>query len=318
MLLTLHSAGYVTLEPPPPPTDDTAASPAIVAAVATAAEPAKPTLTLGGSVATKPGAAAKAMAQTNAAPAKPALVLPPAYKATHAHATPELEKLMKLRGINSLYGMFLVNQLGIASREERIQAFESVMEMPRSLLSQVRVPGHDELPPGPLAQQRLDPLLLQWGLATAQQLVGSPPPGEDEPPRDPRDVERDEFGDRIRILTVAEKLKLVFDHDFPGVGEVPITPCWAAGEVLTYEGNFNKYVTSNNLQKQEGVVFRHLLRMILLLGEFRQLSPPDCDPLAWRDELDDIADRLTATCRGVDPSSTEKALEDARGELDAL
>jgi hypothetical protein len=174
------------------------------------------------------------------------------------------------------------------------------------------------LPPGPLAKEKLDPLLLQLGLATAQELGAAPPPGEEEEEKDPRHVDRDEFGERIRILTIADKLKLLFDHQFPGVPEVPILSCWAAGEVLSFEGNFNKYVTSNKLQKQEGVIFRHLLRMILLLGEFRQLTPPDCDPNLWRDELDDIADRLTETCRRVDPSSTDKALEDARSGLDAM
>ncbi len=38
-----------------------------------------------------------------------------------------------------------------ANREERIQAMESVLELPRSVGRFVRVPNHDELPPGPLA-----------------------------------------------------------------------------------------------------------------------------------------------------------------------
>ena len=40
---------------------------------------------------------------------------------------------------------------GIADRNERIQALESVLEMPRPLLRHVRVPCPDKLPPGPLA-----------------------------------------------------------------------------------------------------------------------------------------------------------------------
>ena len=63
------------------------------------------------------------------------------------------------------------------------------------------------------------------------------------------------------------------------------------------------------MSKQEGIVFRHLLRLILLLGEFRPLSPPDLDPAAWRYELDEIVDQLTASCRAVDPTSTDLALE---------
>ncbi len=183
------------------------------------------------------------------------------------------------------------------------------------MMSFVRVPGHEELPPGPLAKERLDPLLLQLGLASIQELGAAPPPGEDEPEKDPRDVERDEFGERIRILTIADKLKLLFDHEYPGIPEVPITSCWAAGEVLQFEGNFNKYVTSKGLQKQEGIIFRHLLRLTLLLGEFRDLVPPECDPFAWQDEIDDIVDRLAESCRRVDPNSTDKALEEAKVEV---
>ena len=86
-------------------------------------------------------------------------------------------------------------------------------------------------------------------------------------------------------------------------------PVWAAGELLQFGGDFNKYVTSKQLQKQEGIIFRHLLRLILLANELSQLCPPDTtEGVARRSE--DIADRLTACCRGVDPTSTDKALEE--------
>jgi superfamily II DNA/RNA helicase len=310
MLFTLHRAEYVKLEPEPPPKDDQVgqASSLPVAAEAIPAD-SKPQLTLGGVSLAQPKKA------TVSAPAgKMPAPLPPSYKATLARPTRKLEKLTQLRGINPLYGLFLVEHLGIASREERIQAFESVLEMPRSMMSFVRVPGHEEMPPGPLAKEKLDPLLLQLGLASVQELGASPVSGEEEEEKDPREVERDEFGERIRILTIADKLKLLFDHEYPGIPDVPIVPCWAAGEVLQFEGNFNKYVTSKGLQKQEGVIFRHLLRLTLLLGEFRELVPREVDPFAWQDELDDIIARLTETCRRVDPTSTDKMLEEAKAE----
>jgi hypothetical protein len=56
-------------------------------------------------------------------------------------------------------------------------------------------------------------------------------------------------------------------------------------------------------------LFRHLLRLILLIREFRPLAPPDLDPAAWRYDLDEIVDQLTASCRAVDPTSTDLALE---------
>ena len=76
-----------------------------------------------------------------------------------------------------------------------------------------------------------------------------------------------------------------------------------------FNGNFEKFVSSKDLAKQEGILFRHLLRLILLLREFRPLSPPDLDPAAWRYDLDEIVDQLTASCRAVDPTSTALALE---------
>ena len=66
---------------------------------------------------------------------------------------------------------------------------------------------------------------------------------------------------------------------------------------------------SRDLVKQEGIVFRHLLRLILLCGEFAQVTPPDTTPEDWQTDLRDIADRLTASCRAVDPTSTDEMIE---------
>jgi hypothetical protein len=104
---------------------------------------------------------------------------------------------------------------------------------------------------------------------------------------------------------------MLFEHDFPGVQDVHTTGVWAEGEMLEF-GEFNKYITSKGLQKQEGILFRHLLRMILLVGEFTQLCPPDAEQDEWQGEMRDIADRLTDVCRQVDPTSTDETLEQAR------
>ena len=177
----------------------------------------------------------------------------PGYKPVYARPTPTLEKLLLLRGINPLYGVFLVNQLGIADRCERLQAMESVLEIPGSMLFQLRVPPPDQLPPGPLATTRLDVQLLQLGLASAEEL-GAAEAAEEEQDRDRRIMFPEE---RVRVLTLADKLRRLFDYDFPGVHDVLTTPVWAAGELLEFGGDFNKYVTSKALQKQEGIVFRH-------------------------------------------------------------
>jgi hypothetical protein len=154
-------------------------------------------------------------------------------------------------------------------------------------------------------------LLLQLGLATQEQLVYQPP--DDDEPRGPRKFFDEE---RVWVLTLAEKLRLLFQHEYPGVHDLPLRPAWAAGELLEFGGDFNRYITTKGLQKQEGILFRHFLRLILLLGEMRQLTPPELSEAAWQAELDEVAERLTASCRAVDPTSTDKTLEQARsGEL---
>jgi len=275
MLLTLWSAGYVTLEPEPPGRH------------------------------AEPGAAGLAAdAATRGQQPSDASAAADSYRPQFAHPTPELPKLLLLRGVNPLYGVFLVNQLGIADQNERIQALESVLELPPAVAYHLHVPGIDQLPPGPLATSRLDIHLLQLGLVTAEQLgAGEPPEStgrrafyEEEP---------------VRVLTLADKLRLWFDFDFPGVHDLSTRPVWAAGELLQRGGDFNKFVTGIGLQKQEGVLFRHLLRLILLIGELTQLCPADTSPEQWRDDLEDLASRLTESCRNVDPLSTDKALEEA-------
>ncbi len=255
-----------------------------------AAEPAKPLLLGGGK------------------PAEPPKVT---YKAERAFPTESLGLLTHIKGFNPIYGAFLLSHLGKADRAERIQAFESLLEMPGNVARLVRVPGCEELPPGALAREWLDARLLDLGLASADELV---PKTEEEKERERE--ERRRFGgwleERVYLLSFAEKLQRLFDYEYPLV-PVRITPVWSAGEViLRYNGDFNKYITSNSLQKQEGVVFRHLLRLILLLEEFRPLIPAGTTRFEWENELNFLSETLTACCRAVDPASTDQALADAR------
>jgi hypothetical protein len=93
------------------------------------------------------------------------------------------------------------------------------------------------------------------------------------------------------------------------VEDVRTQSVWCAGELLRFGGNFNKFVQSRDLVKQEGIVFRHLLRLILLCGEFALTCPPDAEASAWQAELRDVAEQLTACCRAVDPASTDEVIE---------
>jgi hypothetical protein len=234
----------------------------------------------------------------------------PTYRAERAEPTEKLADLLKLRGVHPLYALFLMHHLGIADRNERIMAMESLLELSRSLGRAVRIPGPDELPPGPLATTRLDPQLLKLGLATAEEL-GAIETGDEG---------GNEGGQRtgwfddeyVPVLTLPYKLQRLFEYDFPDVHDLRVWPCWVAGEVLIYNGDFNKYITSNKLQKQEGMIFRHLLRMILLIDEFAMLCPPDIEHRQWQSELGEIADQLENTCRAADSRGTDKWLDESR------
>jgi superfamily II DNA/RNA helicase len=230
------------------------------------------------------------------APAEP----PPPFAAVLATPTPELDKLLVFRSVHPLYGAYLVNQLGSADRNERLQALESVLEVPRPLLRYLGVPLPHQLPPGPLARERLDPELIRRGL-----IVAPVPAAEDEEEDDGFDEPWE------RPPTFAEKLRLLFDATHPDVEDVNTQAVWAAGELLQMGGNFNLYVKTHDLVKQEGIVFRHLLRLILLCAEFAQVSPPEGEPESWRADLADLAGRLTASCRDVDPTSTDQVIEQA-------
>ncbi len=281
MLLTLNRAGYVTLSPDPPREGEAPAEPSQQG-------PAKESKTdemlrkaLGGSAA--PTAVER-------------------YQVQIATPTDKLDHLLVFRSVHPLYGAFLLQHLGIADRNERLQALESVLEMPRSVLRYVRVPWPEDMPPGPLATTRLDAELISRGL-----MIAKPPLAEGEEEDDDYSPWREEE----RIPTLADKLRLLFDAQFPEVADVTTQSVWAAGELLRFGGNFNKYVQSRDLVKQEGIIFRHLLRLILLLGEFSQVTPVDMEASAWQAELRDIANQLTASCREIDPTSTDEAMAHA-------
>jgi len=222
-----------------------------------------------------------------------------------------LADLMKFRGTNPLYALFLLQHLGIADRSERLQVFESLLELPPSIGPSIRVPKQDVLPNGPLSTDRLDPMLLTMGLATVDELV----PKTEEEEEAEREQRRHFAGwmeERTYVIPLAEKLRRLFEHEYPKA-DVRIFPVWSAGEiVLDFNGDFNKYIVSKGMQKQEGVIFRHLLRLILLLDEFLGMPPTDGSPDDWQTDLTEIKETLLACCTKVDPKSTQEILEHAK------
>jgi hypothetical protein len=133
------------------------------------------------------------------------------------------------------------------------------------------------------------------------------PPGDLYPPWDP-DIP---FEERKYAPPLGEKLRMLFDSEYPNVHGVFVQPVWCAGDLLEFNCDFHKYISGRDLAKQEGLIFRHILKLILLLGEFSQVVPPGLDPDTWRSELREMADKFTACCRAVDPNSTEDILAHA-------
>jgi hypothetical protein len=233
------------------------------------------------------------------------------YKPEFAHPTDRLELLVRIRSINPLYGVFLAGHLAIADDTERLLALESALDLPGTVARHVRVPKLEDLPAGPLATSRLDYQLLDLGLASQEELIGRQSEDQDEAKSRRRGSMFDE--EPVYVISLAEKLRRLFNFDFPKVHDVRTTPVHVAGEVLEFEGQFNKYILAKKLQKHEGIIFRHLLRLILLLDEMASIPPVDTSEEDWEMRIDPLIDRLTECCRNVDPESTDETLEQARG-----
>jgi superfamily II DNA/RNA helicase len=316
MLITLWAAGYLELEPKPKPKSKLAIAP----------KPTEPTLPkqaqtggllesagLGKLVQTALGSKdTEANVATESDEAADRGYEIKDYRPGYARPTERLELLVRLRSINPLYGVFLAGHLAIADDTERLLALESALAMPGTVARYVRVPKLEELPAGPLATTRLDDRLLELGLASQEELVGKQKREEDDEPFKRRGEGVFEEPP-VWVISIGEKLRRLFNFDFPKVHDVYTTPVHVAGEVLEFGGNFNKYIVAKGLQKQEGLIFRHLLRLILLLDEMATIPPVESTPEDWEDRIDALIDRLTACCREVDPESTDEALSQERG-----
>jgi hypothetical protein len=188
--------------------------------------------------------------------------------------------------------------LAIADDPELVQILESLLEMPGSVAKSVRVPWPDDLPPGRLSTEVVDPQILTRGLATQDDLY---------PTADQSDIPPEL---RKYPVPLAQKMRMLFESEIDHAGGLFVTPVWAVGDFLAHTGDFDKFVRARDLVKQEGIVFKHFLRMILLCDEFAQLTPRDTNPDDWRARLAAIADVLTVACRAVDPQSTDELLEE--------
>ena len=304
MLVTLHGMGVVVLDPPPPPSWTGAKGAAVATVPVEDDADDEPVATgdllsrlkLGGGTTSHPAAK-----PTNASPPPPAFE---PYDPVTATPTPRLGQMMVFRAVHPLYGLWLMDHLALAEPHELVQILESLLAMPGSVAKAVRVPWPDELPPGRLSTEVIDPAILTTGLLSAEDL--DPPPDQSDLPPEMRRYP----------VPLAQKTRLLFESQIDHAGGLFTTPVWAVGELLSYGGDFDKFVRGRDLTKQEGILFKHCLRMILLCGEFERLTPAGLDPAEWQSRLTGIADVLTTACRSVDPQSTDETLADATEDVE--
>jgi hypothetical protein len=111
---------------------------------------------------------------------------------------------------------------------------------------------------------------------------------------------------------------MIFESETDHAGGLFVSPVWAIGDLLATGGKFDSFVRSRELVKQEGVIFKHVLRMVLLCREMAQLNPPAAsrrtDLPPWHERLRNIAAQLESSAREVDPQSTEELLEELADE----
>jgi superfamily II DNA/RNA helicase len=315
MLVTLSYMGIVLLDPPPPPSWEALVKPGgggVTDVESTdlkepedesdeeADEKPADVAALMGRL--KMGGESKPVGANKSDATKPGPPQPEPYDPVTATPTARLKDLMVFRAVHPLYGLYLMNYLGKADDGELVQILESLLEIPGSVAKSLRVPWPDQMPPGPLATTVVDPAILTTGLATLDDLY---------PPADQSDVEP---ALRKYPIPLAQKLKMLFENTIDHAGGLYVTPVWAIGDLLQRGGNFDQFVRTRDLTKQEGIVFKHALRMILLCGEFARMTPPEVEPKDWQARLTAIANTLTASCRAVDPQSTDEILE----EMDAV
>lgn len=205
-----------------------------------------------------------------------------------------VRRLLTFRSVDPLYGDFLSGHLARGSLEEKLQALESVLPLPPAVQRGVRLP---DLAPGPFQTQILKPTLLQMGVV----LVHAEGGFKLAPDEDDETGFADSDEQEPQKMTFPEMLKALFDAKLASPEFVPMQPQWVAGGIQETEGDFYKFVKGRNLEKNEGLVLRHLLRLTILASEFQTLSGGDPD-------YAQIGELCTSVCQRVDPRYTDRFL----------
>ncbi len=204
---------------------------------------------------------------------------------------PGVHDLLVFKSCDPVYGAFLARELATSDIQEKVQALESLLDLPPVV---VRASGHYDREPGPLELNVLRPLMVAMGITIARP---EPTPEERDRAWSPFDDDEEEE----RPPTFPEMLKIAFEAKLTTPEDFPVQPKWVAGGVFDASDDFYSFIGSRSLQKNEGIVLRHLLRLALLAAEFRARTE---DP-----DYETIGVRATNAARQVDPSYTDRFLE---------
>jgi superfamily II DNA/RNA helicase len=229
----------------------------------------------------------------------------------HITLTESTEELLVFRSVDPLYGAFLARTLTRATLEEKLQALESVLPLPPAVARKVR---RDDLPADPFEMNELDPQLVEYGLISADAMGQQRGPDVQEPEA-PRRRRHDmslaeQFEDEEEPLPLfPDKLNLLFEAKLAVPEGLLIQPKWVVGGIEEFNGEFFKFVGARELVKNEGLVLRHLLRLVILAGEFHTRTE---DP-----HYDEIGQRATAICQSVDSRYTDRFLAEEQARAAA-
>ncbi len=215
-----------------------------------------------------------------------------------------IEALLTFRSVDPLFGAFCREQLVFSDMAEKLQVLEAMMPLPGSMMRGNWLPDDREI--GPLEMEVVRPELLKRGLIVVDGETGGIKSTWDDP----------EFEDYLedekpkRPPSLPEMLEAWFDDRLASPEDVWVQPKWLAGGMFDGGDEFFKYVKARTLVKNEGLVLRHLLRLIILAEEFHLLSSGD-------PEYAEIGQRLTKICQQVDGSYTDRFLSSQHEARDA-
>ena len=200
-------------------------------------------------------------------------------------------ELEGFRSIDPLYGAWLARTLSHANLNEKILAIESVLPTAFVIARRCELPYDHEA--GPLQTEEIEPLMIAMGKVIARP-DNAEKAEEEEPPKGRPFAFWEE--EEERPLTFPEMLLEAFNAKLVEPEEIEIRTQWIAGG-LGADGDFWRFVSSRELAKNEALVLRHLLRLVLLATEFKDKTG---DP-----DYEIIAQWATTASRAADPTYTD-------------